>query len=222
MSQPSVPYPLLIIYWQKTNYLLINQFREIDFINILYSPSFEHYGLVIFVDYGAVGLFKHHIITIVKKLTDTQKVMFKTIYKPHIINRDRGITNSSCTNDLARLVASKLHISSFFHCEGEEHWLLSCHVPWETNVQIPWFLLLGMSAVLTISDLGTNCFMGPLGLVLEFLLFTSCALRCGFGSFWLTITLGLTPFGFDSPKAVAVLFFWNLDFKTPFSGFNRL
>ena len=64
--------------------------------------------------------------------------------------------------------------------------------------------------------------MGPLGLVLEVLLFTSCTLRCGFGSFWLTITLGLTPFGFYSPEAATVLFFWNLDFKTPNSGFNRL
>jgi len=49
-----------------------DQFREIDFIDILYSLSFEHYGLVIFVDYCAVDLFKHHIITIVTKLTDTQ------------------------------------------------------------------------------------------------------------------------------------------------------
>jgi len=100
---------------------MINQFKEIDIIDILYSLSFEHNGLVIFVDYCAVGLFKHHIITIVTKLIDTQKVMFKTIYQPDIINRDRGVTNSSCTNDLARLVASKLHISSLFHCEGEEH-----------------------------------------------------------------------------------------------------
>ena len=37
-------------------------------------------------------------------------------------------------------------------------------------------LLLGISAVLTISDLGTHCFMGPLRLVLEVLLFTSCTL----------------------------------------------
>jgi len=68
-------------------------------------------------------------------------------------------------------------------------------------------LLLGVSAVLTISDLGTHCFMGPLGLVLEVLLFTSYTLRCGFGSFGLTITLGLTPFGFDSLEAATVLFF---------------
>jgi len=39
-------------------------------------------------------------------------------------------------------------------------------------------LLLGISAVLTISDLGTHGFMGPLRLVLEVLLFTSCTLRC--------------------------------------------
>jgi len=60
--------------------------QKIDFVDILYSLSFEHYGLVIFVDYSAVGLFKHHIITIVTKLTNTQEVMFKSFYQPHIID----------------------------------------------------------------------------------------------------------------------------------------
>jgi len=83
-------------------------------------------------------------------------------------------------------------------------------------------LLLGISAALTISDLGTHCFMGPLGLVLEVLLITSCTLRCGLGSFWLIITLGLSPFGFDTSKAAIVLFFWTLDLKTSDYGFNRL
>ena len=59
-------------------------------------------------------------------------------------------------------------------------------------------LLLAISAVLTISYLGTHYFMGYLRLVLEVLLFTSCALRCEFDSFWLISTLGLAPFGFDS------------------------
>jgi len=44
-------------------------------------------------------------------------------------------------------------------------------------------LLLGFFAVLTISDLGTHYFMGPLRLVLEVLLIASCTLRCGFESF---------------------------------------
>ena len=83
---------------------------------------------LLFLLYYAIGLFKHHIITIVTKLTNTQKVMLKTIYQPQIINRDRGVTYSSDTNDSARLVASKLHISSFFHYEGEEHRLLSYHM----------------------------------------------------------------------------------------------
>ena len=74
-------------------------------------------------------------------------------------------------------------------------------------------LLLDVSAVLTISDFGTHCFMGPLRLVVEVLLFTSCTLCCEFDSFWLTYTLGLTPFGFDSQEATTILFFWNLDFK---------
>ena len=65
MSQRFVPYPLLI-----------NQFREVDFLDIFYSLSFEHYGIVILVDYYAVGLSKHHIITIVTKLTDTVTTRF--------------------------------------------------------------------------------------------------------------------------------------------------
>jgi len=68
-------------------------------------------------------------------------------------------------------------------------------------------LLLGIFAVLTISDLGTHCFMGPLRLVLEVLLFTSCTLRCGFESFSLISTLGLIPFSSDSPEAITILFF---------------
>jgi len=83
-------------------------------------------------------------------------------------------------------------------------------------------LLLGIYVVLTTSNLGTHCFMGPLRLVLEVLLFTSCTLRCGFESFWLIITLGLIPFSSDSPEAITVLFFWDLDFKIPDSGFNKL
>jgi len=68
-------------------------------------------------------------------------------------------------------------------------------------------LLLGISAVLTISNLGTHCFMGPLRLVLEVLLFTSYTLRCGFDSFWLISTLSLAPFGSDSSEVTTVLFF---------------
>jgi len=41
-------------------------------------------------------------------------------------------------------------------------------------------LFLGISGVLSISDLGTHCFMGPFRLVLEVLLFTSCTLCCKF------------------------------------------
>jgi len=43
------------------------------------------------------------------------------------------------------------------HCQGT----MTCDFP----------LLLGISAAFTISDLGTHIFMGPLGLVLEVLLF---------------------------------------------------
>ena len=64
--------------------------------------------------------------------------------------------------------------------------------------------------------------MGPLRLVLEVLFFTSCTLCCEFDSLWLTSTLGLALFGFDSQEATTVFFFWNLDFKIPNSGFNRL
>jgi len=83
-------------------------------------------------------------------------------------------------------------------------------------------LLLGISAVLAISDLGTHCFMGPLRLVLDVLLFTFCTLRCGFESLWLISTLGSTPFSSDSPEVITVLIFWDLDFKIPDYGFNRL
>ena len=80
MSQPFVRYPFLIIHLQKANYLLINQFREVNFIYIVHPLSFKNDGVIIFVDYYAAGLIKQHIKTIVTKLTDTQKVMFKTIY----------------------------------------------------------------------------------------------------------------------------------------------
>jgi len=51
------------------------------------------------------------------------------------------------------------------------------------------FLLpLGISAALRILDLGTHCFMGPLGLVLEGLLFTSCTMCFELDCFWLTDT----------------------------------
>jgi len=66
-------------------------------------------------------------------------------------------------------------------------------------------LPLGISAALTILDLGTHCFMGPLGLVLEGLLFTSCTLCCELDCFWLTNTLGLTPFGFGFQNNCFVL-----------------
>jgi len=64
--------------------------------------------------------------------------------------------------------------------------------------------------------------MGPLRLVLEVLLFTSCTLWCEFDCFWLTNILGLVPFGFDSHEATIVLFFWDLDFKILDSEFDRL
>jgi len=70
------------------------------------------------------------------------------------------------------------------------------------------FLLpLGISAALTILDLGTHCFMGSLGLVLEGLLFTSCTLCFELDCFCLTHTSGLTPFGFGFQEATTVLFF---------------
>jgi len=70
------------------------------------------------------------------------------------------------------------------------------------------FLLpLGISAALIILDLGTHCFMGPLGLVLEGLLFTYCTLCFELDYFWLTDTSGLTPFGFGLQEATTVLFF---------------
>jgi len=68
-------------------------------------------------------------------------------------------------------------------------------------------LLLGISATLTILDLGTHIFMGALRLVLEILLFFPCTLCWKFDSFWSFNTLGLTPFGFDSHEATTVLFF---------------
>jgi len=70
------------------------------------------------------------------------------------------------------------------------------------------FLLpLGISTTLTILDLGTHCFMGPLGLVLEGLLFTSCTLCFELDCFSLTDTLGLTLFGFGFQEATTVFFF---------------
>ena len=63
------------------------------------------------------------------------------------------------------------------------------------------FLLpLGISAVLTVLDLGTHCFLDPLGLVLEGLLFTSFTLCFELECFSLTDTSGLTPFGFGFKK----------------------
>ena len=70
------------------------------------------------------------------------------------------------------------------------------------------FLLpLGISTALTILDLGTHFFIGPFGLVLEDLLFTSCTLCFELECFWLTDTSGLTPFGFGFQEATTVLFF---------------
>jgi len=70
------------------------------------------------------------------------------------------------------------------------------------------FLLpLGISAALKILDLGTHFFVGPLGLVLEDLLFTSCTLYFELECFWLIDTSGLTPFGFGFQEATTVLFF---------------
>jgi len=82
---------------------------------------------------------------------------------------------------------------------------LSIHCPGTTTCAF--LLLLGISATLTILDLGTHCFMGPLGLVLEGLLFTSCTLCCELDFFWLTDTSGLTPFGFGFQEETTVLFF---------------
>ena len=64
--------------------------------------------------------------------------------------------------------------------------------------------------------------MGPLSLLPEVLLFISCTLCCKFDYFWLTNTLGLAAFGFNSQEATTVLFFWNLDYKIPDSSFNKL
>jgi len=70
------------------------------------------------------------------------------------------------------------------------------------------FLLpLGISTTLTVLDLDTHCFLGPLGLVLEGLLFTSCTLCFELECFWLTDTSGLTPFSFGFQEATTVLFF---------------
>jgi len=70
------------------------------------------------------------------------------------------------------------------------------------------FLLpLGISAALTILDLGTHCFIGPLGLVLEGLLFTSCTLFFELDCFWLTDTSDVTPLGFGFQEATTILFF---------------
>jgi len=60
------------------------------------------------------------------------------------------------------------------------------------------------------------------GLVLEGLLFTSCTLCCELDCFWLTNTLGLTPFHFGFQEATIVLFFWAFDFKISDSVFSRL
>jgi len=61
-------------------------------------------------------------------------------------------------------------------------------------------LLLGISAALRISDLGTHIFMGPLGLVLEVLLFFFCALCFKLSGFYSFNTLGLTPFVLNPMK----------------------
>lgn len=42
--------PFFITHLHKANYLLINQFREIDFINIVFSLTYEHYEFVRFFD----------------------------------------------------------------------------------------------------------------------------------------------------------------------------
>jgi len=72
---------------------MINQLREVNFVHIIYPILLKYYEVVILVNYCAVGLIKHHVITIITKVTDTKQVIFKTIYQPHIINRDITVTN---------------------------------------------------------------------------------------------------------------------------------
>ena len=62
------------------------------------------------------GVFVQYCsITIITKLTNTKKVVSESINIPNIIDRDRKLTNSSCSNNLSLLVSSESHNTFFFN-----------------------------------------------------------------------------------------------------------